>query len=103
MTDDVKERCAAESAAIAAARKHIYIGDDADGDPVLIGLEDGIRAALSALRPGDEIGECVLVPKAAVSDLVRSITEVRPGEMWTAASFDNFEAFRAALATAKKG
>lgn len=34
--------------AIAAARKHIYIGEDRDGDPVMIGVDDGIRAAIAA-------------------------------------------------------
>lgn len=35
-------------AAIKAARQHIYIGDDADGDPCIVGFELGIRAALAA-------------------------------------------------------
>ena len=117
MTDDVKERVDI------AVRDACGCGLTHEGqvvfcdDPRLIGANDPYgnpiyrercdcreigAAALSALRPGDEINGCVLVPKSAVSDLVRSITEVRPGEMWTAASFDNFKAFRAMLAAAEK-
>lgn len=96
MTDDVKERCAAETAAIAAARKYIYIGDDADGDPVLIGLEDGIRAALSALRPGDEIGECVLVPKEPTTGMANA------GMIASSCRVPVEPVYRAMLAAAKK-
>ena len=33
---------------IKAARKHIYIGDDEDGDAIMVGVDDGVKAALRA-------------------------------------------------------
>ena len=62
MTDDVKERVAramiaADSGPIGSALYEIHEREFGEG------YASSADAALSALRPGDEINGCVLVPK----------------------------------------
>ena len=58
MTDDVKERVARALAVEDGASP-----DLPEDEPSWFCYDPAARAALSALRPGDEINGCVLVPK----------------------------------------
>lgn len=66
MTNDVKERVAREMFCLVYRPELWETADCRDR------FLTNASAALSALRPGDEIGECVLVPKIDILDAVRA-------------------------------